>query len=232
MELFNKIKKIFAKNDIQTERIKSSNTILNEKISDLILNNYQKTIGNERNNPNPAFHRTEREEDLAVNFMLNEKNFEEAKKRISKFESLEQQALNENHFEKKIELFNQSLDAYEKAKNFCYRTKGGMIWFQDMYEYLHNSKNSCFSYADTIREQIEYHTEIHLLETQIHTVIEDNKEYLQKDLYKLFPNSSKGDVQRAVKNLVEQNIIEKTKQGSTYLLTIKKLSSNTSNIES
>ena len=96
-----------------------------------------------------------------------------------------------------------------------------MLWFQDMYEHLHNSQNSCFSYADTIKNHIEYYTEIHSLETQIHTVVEDNKEYLQKDLYKLFPNSSRGDVQRAVKNLVENNIIERIKQGSTYQLTIK-----------
>ncbi len=198
-------------------------SIKEEEIPYLIELGYQNALEREKNNPNPAFHRTEREEDLVVNFMLNEKNFEEAKKRISKFEDLEHQACNESNYERKMDLYNQVLEAYEKAKNFCYRTKGGMIWFQDMYEYLHNSKNSCFSYADTIRKHIEYYTEIHLLETQIHTIIEDNKEYLQKDLYRLFPNSSKDNVQRAIKNLVEQNIIEKIKQGNTYSLTIKGL---------
>ncbi len=229
--------KTTPQNELKDDKIESSNnvyienghttfhadgsSIKEEEIPYLIELGYQNALEHEKNNPNPAFHRTEREEDLAVNFTLNEKNFEEAKKRISKFEDLEQQAYNESNYERKMDLYNQVLEAYEKAKNFCYRTKGGMIWFQDMYEYLHNSQNSCFSYADTIKNHIKYHTEIHSLEVQINSVIEDNKGYLQKDLYKLFPNSSKGDVQRAVKNLVVQNIIDKTKQGSTYLLTAK-----------
>lgn len=49
-----------------------------------------------------------------------------------------------------IENCQNAIKAYEDLKQFCYaKSKGGQIYFQDMWECCHNSKNPCFSYIDS-----------------------------------------------------------------------------------
>ena len=58
-----------------------------------------------------------------------------------------------------LEIINKCdkhIDAYEKCRNFCYsKGEGGKIYFQDMWECCHNSRNECFGYSDDIYENRE-----------------------------------------------------------------------------
>lgn len=54
----------------------------------------------------------------------------------------------------KIILCDKCIEAYNKFRIFCSgKGKGGTYYFQDMWERLHNSKNACFSYIDSVLEQ-------------------------------------------------------------------------------
>ena len=53
----------------------------------------------------------------------------------------------------KIKACDAVINSFEKCKKFCYgKGKGGTIYFQDMWEYCHNSKNQQFSYIDSFVE--------------------------------------------------------------------------------
>ena len=59
-----------------------------------------------------------------------------------------------SEIEAKILLCDTCIKAFEDFKKFCYeKSKGGMYYFQDMWEKLHNSKSSSFSYIDSVIEQ-------------------------------------------------------------------------------
>ena len=107
---------IYIENENKISHIDNS-PIADEEIPYLIQYGYQKAIEKEKNSHSSVFHRTERENELALNFMIS-KNYAEAEKRIKRFENLQQQASDENNYERKINLFNQALDAFEKAKKF------------------------------------------------------------------------------------------------------------------
>lgn len=102
---------------------------------------------------NPIFHRTPKEEELS--FAFSEKHCE----KISEMESMIYGTVQAAHTKIKkdasaaelkvqIKKCDAAIKAFEKMKRYCYRTKGGAIYFQDMWEYCHNSKNKCFSYID------------------------------------------------------------------------------------
>lgn len=204
--------------DMKAEQNAVSSLSSNKNASQIIESKKEIETAHNENSINPKFHRSAKERDLSFNFSLNSKNIDTASRYIAAFEKLHDEALKEDDFDTKISLLNQALEAFEKAKNFCYRTKGGMIWFQDMYEYMHNSQNECFSYVDIIQDGITYYTEIKNLSTQILDVITTNNGYMQKDLYKLFPDSPQRNVRSAVSYLEENNSITKTKQGNSYYL--------------
>lgn len=104
--------------------------------------------------PNVKFHRTEHEEELSFNF---EKRFGyEILILEEKFESLYQNACQSDSLDIRIDLLYEAAEAFEKAKNFCYsKGKGGTIYFQDMWEYLHNANRPSYSYMDIITDALE-----------------------------------------------------------------------------
>lgn len=144
---------IYVKDD-KTNTIKRSDNkpISNEEIPDLIKLGYQHAIEREKQSKNPRFHRTEREEELSFQFETN--HWEEIQKRTDSFEECYRLACAEKDLNKKIELLEKTIIKFEKAKNWFYRTKGGTIYFQDMYENLHNSKKDVFSYIDQVKEDL------------------------------------------------------------------------------
>lgn len=116
----------------------------------------------EKNSPNPKFHRTEIEKDLSFKFY--EQYFDEAGMaeaiiydkvqaasgayiRWSKTASIKE-------IEQKIALLDEAITAYEDFKKFCYsKGDGGQIFFDDRWEYCHNSKNPCFSYIQSVLDE-------------------------------------------------------------------------------
>lgn len=54
---------------------------------------------------------------------------------------------------KKVLLCDKAIQAFNKCKEFCNsKGYGGKRYFIDNWERCHNSKNSCFSYIDSILE--------------------------------------------------------------------------------
>jgi len=53
--------------------------------------------------------------------------------------------------EQKILLCEDAITAFKSFRSFCYKAgQGGRIYFQDMWEHCHNSRNPDFSYIDSI----------------------------------------------------------------------------------
>lgn len=103
---------------------------------------------------NPKFHRTSEEKNLSYQFS------DKYGDKIDKFEErwYEQLELanDTNDKTKKLKYYNKALSIYDNAKEFAYSNgEGGEIYFDDMYEHCHNSKNPCFSLRDGLVENIE-----------------------------------------------------------------------------
>ena len=146
--------------DNATTYIRENNTIrrvdnkpiTDEEIPNLIRMGYQHAMEQQKQSKNPKFHRTEKEEELSIQFETN--HWEEIQKHTDSFEDCYNLALSEKDLNKKIELLEKTIIKYEKARTWFYRTKGGTIYFQDMYEHLHNSKDDDFSYIDPVKREM------------------------------------------------------------------------------
>lgn len=132
-----------------------------------------------------------------------------------KFESAYQKAYETKDLDEKISLLNESIKSFEKAKKFCYsKGKGGTIYFQDMWEHLHNSRNECFSYLSNIEDYLEeciFQRDIAI--PGIMNIITESPGILQENIYKLLPDIDKPTIQYTVKLLTNQNKISRIKKG-------------------
>lgn len=111
-----------------------------EEIPQYILEKYE-------NHPNPVFHRTAKDDDLAFEFEYSEKHH----KKISEYEAkmfeaekLAYKFQKDGDKEKTILYFSKAIAMYDEFRKYCYKTKGGKLYFQNNYEFLHNSKNPWF----------------------------------------------------------------------------------------
>ena len=147
---------------------------------------------------------------------------DEISKHIDSFEKCYRLAFADKNLNKKIELLQETIIKFEKAKKWFYRTKGGTIYFQDMYEHLHNSRNEDFSYIDQVEKYLEECIkERDCTIPKILGAIKSSGSILQKDIYQHLPDVLKTDVQRIVRHLENEGLITKEKSGNSYLLTIK-----------
>lgn len=172
----------------------------------------------ERMSSNPKFHRTLEEEDLSFDFEEqwgDQVHFLESE--MQKKYSAASQAQNYNSA---IELAREAITLYQTLKSFCYKKgKDGQIYFQDTWEYLHNSTTGIFSYEDTILSRIDYWKEMMALESDALSLIKERSgSLLQKDIYQALPQYPKGSVQKTLRNLESQGRIARKKKSSTYLL--------------
>ncbi len=168
---------------------------------------------------NPKFNRTEREEDLCVQFMMNHDN--EIEKHTHSFEDHYRLAHTECNLDKKIELLQETIALYEKEKKWFYRTKGGTIYFQDFYEHLHSSKTDNFSYIDSVEEYLkECIKKRDYIIPKIFDLVTSSNGILQKDIYNHLPDIPKADIQKTIRELENTNLITRTKKGNSYFLTL------------
>lgn len=196
--------------------------ITDEEIPYLIQLGYEKAVQDEKDSTNPKFHRTEREKELAFEFIQTyDREFSFL---VNQFEFLYRSANQTDDLSKRIDLLNHSLIAFEKAKKYAYsKGNGGTIYFQDMYEYLHNSNNSCFSYADLIQNNLDTTMqERDVIIPSILQIVNDNDCILQKNIYAKLPSISKTDIQRIIRKLEAENKITRIKKSSSYELHIVK----------
>lgn len=126
---------------------KDGSPILDNDIPALITKGLENAEILEKNSLNPKFHRTEREEDLAFNF--SRKYHSE----VSQFEDSIYESVSKikscQTVEDKIKQSELAISTFERARKFCYsKGKGGRLYFDDMWEHCHNSKNPCFSFIE------------------------------------------------------------------------------------
>lgn len=117
----------------------------------------QNAIENEKKSTNPKFHRTASEEDLSFNF-----SYKHSKKLYLLEEELQHNAnlaFSNYQIDLRIEQCKLAIDSYEKLKNFCTSNgKDGQIYFEDMWEHLHNSKNPDFRFIENVELEYKYLT--------------------------------------------------------------------------
>lgn len=195
--------------------------ITNEEVPYLVQLGYEQALENEYMSSNPKFHRSIQEKELSFRFSNTYSYQIHAME--NRFQTIYRTACNEPDINAKISLLTEALNSFENTKSFCYsKGTGGTIYFQDTWECLHNSRNACFSYADTIQHSLnEALLERDIIIPGILNAIYENGHVLQKDLYKLLPTVERQQVQYVVQKLERNNYIIKTKSGNSYDLRLK-----------
>lgn len=195
----------------------SSQIITDEEVAQLVQQGYQEALEYKLNSTNPKFHRTDKEDELSYQFSCA--HGELSIKKSDAFEDLYRQAFTADDLPTKISLLRQTILKFEEVRQWHYKkSKGATIYFQDMWEYLHNAQNPCYSWVDLVRDYLEQcEKEYNVIIPSIIEAIKLNEGILQKDIYK-YVDADKSSVQRIIRNLCAQNIISRTKKGSTYTL--------------
>lgn len=205
---------------ISNER-KDKKPTTNENITNWIKIESENSNTKKTQSTNPKFHRTAQEDELSFNFWTKyEKEF---KKLEDSFCNLYGKSFKSDNLDIKISTLQEALEAWNKAKSFCYsKGEGGKIYFQDMWEYSHNSKNDCFSYGDNIKESLEDAVyEKNVLRPTIKDVISKNEGILQKNIYSLIPDIEKSKIQSILRVLENNDEIIRIKKSNSYELHIK-----------
>lgn len=172
----------------------------------------KKVIEENEKSYNPKYHRTEREKKLKSQF------FQKYLDTIEIFESKIYITDSKN-----LKSLQANLKAFFEFKEFCYSDgEGGRIYFQDMREYCHNSKNPCFSFSDRIHEAIEDLNKTQIIILKILNILGNNEEILQKDIYDCIPEYSKSEISKVIYALDKSEKIFRSKYKNTYILTLKK----------
>lgn len=165
--------------------------------------------------------RSERDEDLAVNFMMRWED--KSREYTDAFFNAYHSAAKEELLECKIEGYKRAIELFDKAREWHYKKgRGGKICFQDDWEYCHNSKKECFSYRDDMVSSLEYVEDIccNIIPKVMKAISEGDGELLQKDIYSRLPNIPRGTIQSVIRQLEHEGRILRDKKGSTYKLSI------------
>jgi hypothetical protein len=116
----------------------------------------QHAMERNKQSPNPVFHRSLHDEDLSFEF--SEKYTEQISK-LEKYIYTDNFAITKlsvDELYEQIDTHETAIESFDELREFCYaHGKGGKIYFQDKWEYCHNSKNPCFSFKDTLTETLE-----------------------------------------------------------------------------
>ena len=233
---------VFLEDEKTTYKINGN---INEKdISKLINLGLKNTLEKEKKSNNPKFHRTFKDNELSFKF---ENTYYE---KISDFEdklySEEKNIYLIFDIDKRIEQCQKVINIFNKFKNFCYKkSKGGMIYFQDTWEFMHNSKNDCFSYIDEIEAYLEkliknydeekiilekeknkqvkitQYLQEHNPEEEFLSLLKNKPGILQKDIYKNFDSDIKDVFKPLPRTLEKAGKIKRIKSKNSYQLFIK-----------
>ncbi|MDD6710072.1 MAG: hypothetical protein PUE26_07990 [Ruminococcus sp.] len=172
---------------------------------------------------NPKFHRTAEEKEASGNF---------SSEHSSEINFYENKIYNDSlAFNRKISIDDriiacqQSIDAYYEFKAFCYKSYGGKIYFQDMWEYCHNIKSECFSYLECLTEELEKlqcrkstQQIIDNLENDLYEILGAEDPILQSKLFSYYPQQLKKYIKKILDEWETLDIIRKTKYKNTYMI--------------
>lgn len=149
---------------------------------------------------NPIFNRSWEEQD---------KKFQFHQKYYGTIQSLENNIYSSN--DQLIESRIISIRAFNSLQRFCYsKGKAGKLYFDDMWLHCHNSKNSCFSFKDSIKNQLE---NLFAKYDQLPEVYSDDYHYFKaqrvadlKEILKENDLPVSGKKEELVNRLIENNI--------------------------
>ena len=167
-----------------------------------------KAIYERKNSNNPKFHRSNHDKKLRNEF--SQKNY-----------SIIQDYENRIYISDKADYnkLKSNLASYDEFKKFCYGNgDGGKIYFQDMWEFCHNSKNDCFSFKETILKYMQNFLDANQAVLDIIEILKINETYLQKDLKHEINYCTPQEIGAIIKEMVNNKIITREKYKNTYLL--------------
>ena len=189
--------------------------ISDREVPYLIETGLQEAMLQEQNHP---FRRSDAEQDLI--FRFTQTHGRKSTELVSQFESLSAAAYKAQDLDEKINFLIAALQKYQVAKEWHYKvSKGGMMYFQDMWDHLHNSRNACFSWDEPEREYLK-----DLLLERDHVrpaILEAAKDgFMQKDFYAQFSPDQKSFVQRILRSMEGEGQIVRTKTSGSYFVTL------------
>lgn len=184
---------------------------------------YEEYERKRRNSSNPKWHRTSEERDEKLKFSLANRS------KISKYEA---DIYNDGRpydntlsIDERIEACDNSIRAFYILKDFCYQTYGGKIYFQDMWEYCHNSKNECFSFVDHLEKELEKLKKnrnsaimYDNLENDLYETLSLSQPIAQAELLKYYPDDLKTNIRQILKEWESYDAIKRTKYKNTYII--------------
>lgn len=121
---------------------------------------YKGAILSQQKSKNPKFHRTPREKDLSFDFyQKNQEMLKEIEEQIydldEKIVKIKKNKKYANQYsEEEIKnICKKEIDMYQSLKRFCYSSgQGGIIYFQDMWEYCHYNWDDCFPFIQKTQD--------------------------------------------------------------------------------
>lgn len=182
----------------------------------MVRNGYEQAKRAEQQSSNPKFHRTADEKEME--FQFADKHGAKSQKICDVFLELADRAYQTDDFEEKIVLLQRCIEAYNTAKKWHYQeSDGARIWFQDNWEYCHNSQNECFCWVDGMIRHRDYVIKMH--DVIIPWILERAENgFLQTDIYRAFPDEDKTALRNTIASLASCNQVQKTKKGNTYFV--------------
>lgn len=209
-KLFKYVRNGFSKNkeNKYLDKLKDDIPLNEKKWEDFVNISSKKVKVEEEKINNPCFHRTPKEEELADQFFIKYSDI------IARHEK-------EIYMDEKddVETLKKRLEAFRKFKDYCYKKSiGAKLYFQDAFEYLHNTNNDCFSYEEEIIARINYLEDMEDAEIQIINLLKDKKEIFQKDLHTYIDKFDKYFLRSLILQMEKEGKIKRDKYKNTYKL--------------
>ena len=180
--------------------------ISDREVPYLIETGLQGVILREQNNP---LHRSDAEQELI--FKFTERYGSQSDTLASKFETLASTAYKTDDLDEKVALLTAALQHFQAAREWHYKTsKGGMMWFQDMWENNHPWAKIEAAHLEGVLLERDY-IRPHILERAA-------EGFIQKDIYTELPDADKSEVQRVLRQMEKAGQIIRTKKGGSYLV--------------
>ena len=167
---------------------------------------------------NPPPQRTRREKKLIARFLKY--HGRTMTKLTNEFTNLYRTAATYFDPDTKIRLLEEAICAFQKAFDFCKsKGRGGVLYFETIWEHMSNSQNPDFSYLEWIENALK---EAHRLKKAIPKILDmAHGGIAQTDLYQPLETEfsfTKNEVRRIVDDLTKQGLLVKEKKGRSYWL--------------
>lgn len=172
---------------------------------------------------NPKWHRTKREKEASTDFYLN--NISDIKYHEAKiYNDFIAYDRNKDILER-INACEEAISSFYEFQKYCYQSHGGTIYFQDHWEYCHNSKSDCFSYLDNLnvllkklKNKVELENNLKNLENDLYEVLSVENPILQSKLFSYYPPKFKTHIKKILDEWESYEAIKRTKHKNSYLV--------------